>query len=83
MKPPVNVPQSGPADMRVDLGCADAGMAEQFLDDAQIRPMLQQMGGEAVSQHVRGHVSFNARPADAIFDAFPQGDVCKRGTALG
>src|SRR5512136_2155362 len=39
--------------MGVDLGRADIRMAQQELDAAQIRPALQQVSREAVTQHVR------------------------------
>ena len=39
--------------MGVDLRRGDVGVAEQFLHDAQIGAVLQQMAGEGVAQHVR------------------------------
>ena len=39
--------------MRVNLRRADVRVAEQFLDHAQVRAVLEQMRGEAVPQHVR------------------------------
>ncbi len=42
--------------MCVDLGRGDAGVAEQFLDRAQVSARLQQMAGKGVAQHVRMHV---------------------------
>ena len=39
--------------MRIDLCRRNIGMTEQFLDDAQIGAILQQMAGEGVAQHVR------------------------------
>ena len=40
-------------DMGIDLRCGYVGMAEQLLHDAQICPVLQQMAGESVTQHMR------------------------------
>ena len=39
----------------VDLRRRDVGMAEQILNDAQVRAILQQMTGEGVAKHVRAH----------------------------
>ena len=44
----------------VDLGGADVGVAQQFLNNAQVGAMLEEMGGEAVAQHVRSDVACNA-----------------------
>ncbi len=62
--------------MRVDLRGANAGMSKQFLDDSQVRAMLQQVGSEAVPQHVRGHVSTDSRAANPLLDPQPK---CYRG----
>ena len=66
-------------DMRVHLRGADAGMAEQFLDDAQIRAVFQQMRGETVPQHVGRDVAFDARKFHPVLDPQPH---CHRGKRL-
>ncbi len=38
--------------MGVNLRGADVGVAQQQLHHAQIRPMIQQMGGEGMAQDV-------------------------------
>ena len=43
--------------MGVDLGGADIGMAEQALNDAQIRAVIDQMGGKGMAQTVRAEVA--------------------------
>ena len=48
MKFPVDVPQPVSRYMRINLRRADVGMTEQFLNHPQIRPVFQQMRGEAV-----------------------------------
>ena len=68
--------------VRVNLGGADAGVAEQFLDDAQVRAVLQQMRREAVPEHVRGDIARRSGPAHASFDAQPQCYRGKRRSAL-
>ena len=47
--------------MGIDLRRRNIGVAEQILDDAQVRAVLQQMAGEGVAQHVRA----DARRGDA------------------
>jgi hypothetical protein len=47
-------------------------MSEQLLDDAQVSPVLEQMRGETVPQHVRRHVSCNAGAARAPRDPQPE-----------
>ena len=59
----VDVPQPVAGDVRVNFRGADVRVAEQFLDDAQIRAMLQQVRREAVPQHVRRHVALHAGAA--------------------
>jgi hypothetical protein len=36
----------------VDLGRADAGVAEEFLDDAEVGAAGEQMGGEGVAEEM-------------------------------
>jgi hypothetical protein len=43
MKFPVNSFQPGLVDVRVDLRGLDVAVAEQFLDNAQIRPAAEEM----------------------------------------
>ena len=72
MKLPVNLSQPGVGDMRVDFRGADAGVAEQFLDDAQVSAVLQQVGRKTVAQHVRRYVAGDAGTARALFHAQPE-----------
>ncbi len=41
-------------DMRVDLRGRDVGVAEHFLDDAQVAAVVEEVGGKTVPQRVRG-----------------------------
>ena len=68
----VDLAQAVARDVRVNLRRADVRVAEQFLDDPQIRAVFQQVRREAVSQHVRRHVPRNPGAPDAIFDVQPQ-----------
>ena len=71
MKSPMHLTQSRAGDMGVDFGCRDAGVAEELLDDAQVRPVVQEMGCEAMPEHVGRHIAVDARAADALFDMLP------------
>jgi len=57
MKFSVNVTQPVSRHVRINFGRADICVAEQFLDHAQIRAMLQQVRGETVPQHVGCHIA--------------------------
>ena len=43
MKPPVHLLQPASGHMRINLGCADVCVPEQFLDHPQIRAMLHRI----------------------------------------
>src|SRR5258706_11462263 len=47
--------QPGRRDVGVDLRRRQALMAEQLLDDAEVRAALEQVGGERVPEGVRRH----------------------------
>ena len=64
----MNISETIPGHVRVDFGCADVGVAEQFLDHAKIGAVFEEVGGKSVSQHVRRDVSRNAGARDAFFD---------------
>ena len=78
MKFPVNLPQPVAGDVRINLRRADVRVAEQLLDHAQVRAVLQQMRRKAVPQHVRRDVALHARAPDTIFYAQPKRDRCER-----
>ncbi len=45
---------------RIERRAVEFGVTEQNLDDTDIHVLLQQMGGEAVPQDVRGHVALDS-----------------------
>ena len=53
MGPAIDVPDALTRHVGVELGRADTRMSEQFLNDAQVGPTLEQMGRERVAQRVR------------------------------
>jgi membrane protein YqaA with SNARE-associated domain len=58
----IDVQQHGGIDLGVDLRRAEAGMAEQFLQAAQVRTRAQQVGGEAEWRSACG-VAVAGRPS--------------------
>ena len=67
----MNFPQARRANVRINFGGADVRVAEQFLDDPQVRSIFQQMSGETMPQHVRGNVAREIGPARPASDAQP------------
>ncbi len=78
----VNLAQTVSRDVRVNLRRADVRVAEQFLDHAQIRAVLQKMRRKTVTHHVRRHVALDSGAADAIFYVQPKRDGRERRAAL-
>lgn len=70
----VDLAQAAFGDVGVDLGGGDGGMAEEFLDDAEVGPMFEEVGGEAVSEHVGGDGPADSGEPGAFADSEPEGD---------
>ncbi len=79
----MDLAETSSGDMGIGFGGGDAGMAEEFLDDAEIGPVFEEVGGEGMSEHVGGHVPFDTCAADPRFDAEPEGDGSEGGAATG
>ena len=60
-------------DVGIDLGGGDVGVAEHFLDDAEVGAVVEEMGGEAVAELVGmdflGEASSGGAFVDDLFDA--------------
>ena len=56
------------ADMSIDHGGTDVGVAEQFLDGSDVDAVFEQMGGEAMSQTVAAGSFCDAGLADGFGD---------------
>src|SRR5437870_3965571 len=70
VRPRVDLAQPLTGQMRVELGGADASMAQQRLDHAQIRSSFEQMGRETVPKGMWRDALSNARsPRPALDDA--------------
>jgi len=71
MKLPMHSFQSLLIDVRIDLRRRDIGVAEHFLDDAQICAVPQEMRREAVSQKMRINVLFESGAARMFLHDLP------------
>jgi len=63
MQPLVQPLQVFPGDVGVNLSGRNVLMPEHGLDRPQVRPSLQEMGGEGVAQHMGGDPLLNPRCA--------------------
>ena len=79
----MDLPQFLTGYMGIDFCGADAGMAEQFLDDPQVGAIFQQMRGKAVAQHVRSHRARNASALHALLDSEPERHGSERRPSPG
>ena len=77
----VDFPQPPPGDVGVDLGGAQAGVPEQFLDGPQISACLQEMSGEGVAQGVRADVVLGAGVQDMAMHYAAHAAVSQRPAA--
>ena len=69
--------------MGINFRRGDGRVTQEFLNDAKVRAIFEQMSCETVAQHVGRDVSSNASATDALFDAKPEGNRGKRSAALG
>ena len=58
-------------DVSVDLGGGDVGVAEQFLDNTQIRSVLEQVGCKGVPQEVGVDVLRESGPLGGLLGELP------------
>ena len=65
-------------DVSVDLGGGDVGVAEHFLDDAEVATIVEQVAGKAVPQRVRRDVFRDAGAARVFLDEHPDGFPAER-----
>lgn len=79
----MNFPESVSRDVCVDFSGADAGMAEQFLNDSQVGAVFKEVGCKAVPERMRGDGALDAGAADPLFDAIPHCDGGEGRAAFG
>ncbi len=68
----MNLFQSLPADMSVDLGCRDIHMAEHHLDRTQIGPPFQKMTREGVTKKVGSNLLAKAGLPRVVLQILPE-----------
>ena len=68
----MDVLQAGGFYVSVNFGGCDACVSEHFLDCSQVGAVFQKVRGEAVAQHMRSNVLFDARLFGALFDSQPK-----------
>jgi hypothetical protein len=68
MKPLVDFAQPAAGHVGIDFCGAYAGVPEQLLDHSEVRPVIQQVRGETVAQHVRRYVTANSSPSHPLLD---------------
>jgi len=78
MKPAVNLAEPAQLDACIDLGRRDRGVAEHFLDDAQVGAPREKVGGEAVPEGMRADLAVQAGRSGVAFDDLPEGDPRQR-----
>lgn len=57
--------------LRVDLRCPNAGMAEQFLQSTNLRPPGQHVSGKTVTQRMRADLIAASDPGSILLHQFP------------
>lgn len=64
----VDLAEAAAGDVGVDLGGGEAGVAEEFLDGAEVGAVFQQVGGEGVAEGVGADVVLGAGSEDVAVD---------------
>lgn len=70
-------------DVGVDLGGGDVGVAEEFLNDAKVGPVFEEVGREGVSEKVGVDVLFEAGFLGPFFDDLTNAGGGERAAADG
>ena len=76
------VAQVAAVDVRVDLRGADVGMAQEFLDHAEVRAARHQVRGERMAQEVRVHAA-DPRGKRILAHQLPDGHALERAAGVG
>ena len=70
-------------DVGIDLGCRQVAVAKQQLHHPQVGTMIQQVGGEGVTQRVRGERMGNTCCQRVLFNTVPERLTGHTGTPPG
>src|SRR5690554_4177935 len=80
MMPLVDLAKMIVAEVRIDLGRPDVGMAKKHLNDAKIGAISKKVRRKRMAEPVGAHVFFNARFARVISNEFPK-SLARHGAA--
>ena len=67
----------------IDLRSRQIRVSKHDLNRPKIRPPLEQMRREGVSEHVRAQLARNARPDAVVLQHFPESHARQRSTVAG
>jgi len=82
MKFLMNIAEAVAGDVSVNFRRGDGGMTEEFLNDAEVGAVFEQVSRKTVAQHVRCDIPSNPGTTNALFDAEPECDRRERRAAL-
>jgi hypothetical protein len=71
MESAVDVAEAAGSDVSIDFGGGDCGVTEEFLNDAEIGAVFEQVRGKTVPQHVGCHIPRNPGQTRALLDPKP------------
>ena len=83
MKFPVNVAEAVAGDVSVNFCRGNGSVAQEFLNDAKVGAIFEQVSRKAVPQHVRRDISVDSGTTNALFDAKPKSNRGEGCAALG
>lgn len=78
----VDLAETGLVDVCVELGGGDVGVAEEFLDDAEVGAAVEEMCGKGVAECVGVHVGETCAGGDS-FDDLPDGHAFEGAAVAG
>src|SRR5882672_10586666 len=79
----MNVAKAVAGNVRINFRRGNGRVTQEFLNNAKVGAIFEQVSCKTVAQHVRGDVSSNPGTTYALFDAEPEGDGGKRCAAFG
>jgi len=63
-----------PGNMRIDFCCGNAGVSQHFLNGSKVCAVGDEMGCEAVAEHMRVHMFWSAGSDGIFLDQPPDGN---------
>jgi hypothetical protein len=68
----IDLPQLSLAKMGIDLSGSNICVSQQLLDNPEIRPVFQKVGGKGVAQHVGSDLLRYATPLGVLLEDLPK-----------